>query len=100
MRSSKTAKDEDKNIFVYKIIHDLRAPTDSLISGLQAIIKELTMEHLKSDSNLIAESHMRFKYTGQRRVIEALSYIESELNKHESASISNKRSRLLSADSD
>ena len=100
MRSSKTAKDEDKNIFVYKIIHDLRAPTDSLISGLQAIIKELTMEHLKSDSNLIAESHMRFKYAGQRRVNEALSYIESELNKQESISSSNKNRFRLLSDSD
>lgn len=63
MRTSNDRKDNER-IFVYKIIHDLRAPTDSVAMGIKEMAKELAMEHLKYDSSLVMESRKKFKYTG------------------------------------
>ena len=78
--AKRSQKQDDKNIFVYKIIHDLRAPTESLISGLKAMVEELAFEYLRNDSSIYIDEQTKMKYTCHRRVHRALIFLDRATN--------------------
>ena len=58
-------KVKNNRIFVYKIIHDLRHPSDALSQGLSQLITDLNISQFKRDMNLrMSEETMSFKYVG------------------------------------
>ena len=58
-------KVKNNRIFVYKIIHDLRHPSDAIQQGLSTLVTELNINQFKRDFNLrMSEETMSFKYVG------------------------------------
>ena len=66
------AQIKNNEIFVYKIIHDLRHPTEYLANNLATLGEELANEFLKSDANLQLVESKLFRYVGQKRIRRAL----------------------------
>ena len=66
----------NNQLFVFKIIHDLRHPTESLACGLAELAVELSSEYLKNDSNLVMTDQKRLKYSSHSRVKQALQRIK------------------------
>lgn len=77
-RSPASHQVKNNRIFVYKIIHDLRHPTDSLQSELQQLTTDLANEKYKRDSNLMMNDQKTFKYSHQNRVKHAVQYLRQE----------------------
>ena len=72
---SVTASQKIKNnrVFVYKIIHDLKHPTNALVDGLSSLVDEL---HLRNDASINFDKK-RMKYMSSSNVLKALRMLKN-----------------------
>ena len=77
---SVTASQKIKNnrVFVYKIIHDLKHPTNALVDGLSNLIDDLS---LKNDSSINFDKK-RMKYMSSSSILKALSKLKDFAKPH------------------
>ena len=66
-------KVNNNRVFVYKIIHDLKHPTNALVDGLSNLIDDLS---LKNDGSSINFDKKRMKYMSSSKILKALSMLK------------------------